>query len=123
MTKFTREDYEMAAKAYWGAEADDVMSFYWDEGEQSIVYIHADNQDHNGNDVELLWNPPEDEGATLRLAVKLGIHSGYNKFTGCGFASWSRGTCGLNEYGPDDPCATTCRAIFRAAIAIGRAMP
>ena len=70
MTTTDRELLERAAKAYWGDEVDDVMSFYWDENEDAIVYTHADNQDHNGNDVELLWRPLEYNGDALSLAVK-----------------------------------------------------
>ena len=44
-----RELLEMAAKAYWAEELDD-MSFRWCENECCILYIHADNQDHNGAD-------------------------------------------------------------------------
>jgi len=67
MTTTDRELLERAAKAYWGDEVDDVMPFYWDENEGAIVYTHADNQDHNGNDVELLWNPLHDDGDEARL--------------------------------------------------------
>ena len=69
-----RELLELAAKAYWAGEIDDVMSFHWDEQEAAIVYTHADNQDHNGNDVELLWTPLADDGDALRLAAKLKLN-------------------------------------------------
>ena len=69
-----RELLELAAKAYWAGEIDDVMSFHWDEQEAAIAYTHADNQDHNGNDVELLWNPLADDGDALRLAAKLKLN-------------------------------------------------
>lgn len=70
-----------------------------------------------------LWNPLTDDGDALRLAVTLGIQSGYSEFSGSGFASWDRGSRSVSEYGPDDPCAATRRAITRAAAEIGKAAP
>lgn len=66
-----RELLEAAAKAYWGDEIDDVCSIEWDDDDQCIAYTHADNQDHNGHDVQMLWNPLTDDGDALRLAVRL----------------------------------------------------
>lgn len=61
------------------------------------------------------WNPLEDDGDALRLAVKLGIGVLYAEFSGEAEARWNRGTFRLAEYGPDDPCVATRRAIVRAA--------
>ena len=68
-----KELLELAAKACWGSEIDDVCSIRWLEVDQCIGYTHADNQDHNGQDVELAWNPLLDDGDALRLLVLLGI--------------------------------------------------
>jgi hypothetical protein len=70
----------LAAKAYWGAEIDDVCSIRWLEADQTIGYTHVDNQDHNGLDVELLWMPLIYDGDAFRLAVslKIDIHYEYN---------------------------------------------
>lgn len=66
-----RELLEMAAKAYFGNEIDDVVSVDWCDSDECIEFAHADNQDHNGNDVWFLWNPLNDDGDALMLAVKL----------------------------------------------------
>lgn len=76
-----------------------------------------------GYDAEpLYWKPLTDDGAALRLAVKLGADI---QPKGHGVEVWvfeSRVSSGVVEYG-DDPCAATRRAIVRAAAEIGRAMP
>lgn len=69
------------------------------------------------------WNPLEDDGDALRLAVKLEIQSGYSELSGCGFAAYGRGSFDCHEYGPEDPCRATRRVITRAAAEIGKAMP
>lgn len=69
-----RELLELAAKAYWGDEIDDVCSIRYDESEQCICFIHGDNQDHNGLDREYAWDPLTDDGDALRLAVALQLH-------------------------------------------------
>lgn len=66
-----RELLEWAAKAYWGDEIDDVCSIRWLEEDQAIGYTHGDNQDHNGEDREFVWNPLTDDGDALRLVAKL----------------------------------------------------
>lgn len=66
-----------------------------------------------------IWNPLEDDGDALRLAVKLEINvlptmeecSARNP----SFTGW------INEDGSRDPFAATRRAIVRAAAEIGRA--
>lgn len=115
-----RELLELAAKAYWGTEIDDVCSVRWLEEEQAVGYTHADNQDHNGCDVELVWNPTTDDGDALRLAVKLRLHvSVFADAIGIGMPS--RGYEESKWVG--DPYAATRRAIVLAAAAIGGAMP
>lgn len=117
MTTFTREDFEMAAKAA-GYTIEGFYPFY------GAVCAG----------LEKFWNPPKDDGDALRLAVALRLSLSFGKSInpstpGQEVAAWK---------GPiDDPfviskvgfmheCdaeAATRRAIFRAAIAIGRAMP
>ena len=126
-----RELLERAAKAHWGDEIDDVCSVRWLETDNAIGYTHGDNQDHNGQDRERVWNPLEDDGDALRLAVKLGLQiRHYPIFEPEKFAvlvvrrAWnadaerdiSRDEM-LHYLG--DPYAATRRAIVRAAAAMG----
>ena len=125
-----RELLEMAAKAYWGDEIDDVVWLRWSDEDQSIAFTHGDNQDHNGNDRELLWNPLIDDGDAFRLAVKLKM---FLDLDGCNAANsddqltvWFGG--GDDEHAgvshdECDPYAATRLAIVRAAAEIGKAMP
>jgi len=69
------------------------------------------------------WNPLENDGDALRLAVKLEIQNGYSELSGCGFAAYGRGSFDCHEYGPEDPCRATRRVITRAAAEIGKALP
>ena len=68
-----REMLELAALAFWGDEIDDVCSIRWLDAEGCIGYTHADNQDHNGNDVDLCWSPHTDDGDSRRLEVALNM--------------------------------------------------
>lgn len=67
MARTDREMLELAAKAFWGDDIDDCCSVRWLEVDQAIGYTHADNQDHNGEDRERVWNPLDDDGDALRL--------------------------------------------------------
>jgi hypothetical protein len=63
---------------------------------------------------EKTWDPTEDDGDALRLAVKLRIRIAGMGQRACAFT-------GLQEFWEDenaDPCAATRRAIVRAAAAI-----
>lgn len=63
------------------------------------------------------WNPLKDDGAALRLAVKLNLLVDNNgPYAEC-FAPTMRNTVAENHNG--DPCAATRRAIVRAAAEIG----
>ena len=64
-----------------------------------------------------VWNPLEDDGDALRLAVQLfrDIHFWYFE-NSVSVGNELRVVCG------DDPCAATRRAIVRAAAEIGRNM-
>lgn len=65
------------------------------------------------------WNPLEDDGDALRLAVKLSLH-----IQPCGADCWVTDLkiTAIEPMG-SDPYAATRRAIVRAAAAIGEAMP
>lgn len=112
MTKFTREDYEMAAKAagYHIASAC--------EGSPVVAFIDGSPCD---------WNPPEDDGDAFRLANRLRICVEFGYCEDDAPVIWvglieDRRNWPRYAHFPD-PNAATRRAIFRAAIAIGRAMP
>ena len=126
--KTDRELLELAAKAYFAQEvADGVCSFWWDEKEQAIVYIHGDNQDHNGNDVELLWIPRDDDGDALRLAGKLYLVVAVMKATHDQPAFTAvyhfNGPEHVSEVHGEDKDAATRLAVLRVAAAIGEKMP
>jgi len=119
-----RELLELAAKAYWGDEIDDVCSIEWDSADNCIAYTHADNQDHNGNDVALLWNPLTDDGDALRLAVKLQIHMAKydNYVSACQLGPAWGGEVVVWDHEEPDPYAATRIAITRVAAAIGKTL-
>lgn len=80
--------------------------------------------------VPLAWNPLEDDGDALRLAVKLELcitqwpnHSQYPPHVMIGYRAGPKsGTNWIQEY-EDDEMAANRRAIVCAAAEIGRAMP
>ncbi len=90
----------------------------------AIQYWHAD-----GYHVALIpnrglwgWNPLQDDGDALRLAVKCGIDIELQE--SCVYASWSDGyKYQLFDWNNGDQYAATRRAITRAAAEIGKAMP
>ena len=119
-----RELLELAAKAYFHKEVEDgICSFWWDEKENAIVYINGENQDHNGNDVELLWIPLDEDGDALRLAVKLKMRvetnaeGAFAAILGPFMEPWAF------EFVGDDACAATRLAITRVAADFGKSMP
>ena len=76
-----------------------------------------------------LWNPLDDDGDALRLAVKLGMRVSTRNggarpiaevMIGYGLLAANSGKAELHG---DDAMAATRRAIVRAAAEIGRAMP
>ncbi len=73
----------------------------------------------NGQD----WNPLEDDGDALRLAVKVGIRPDWGGFDVeiCRTSSGARNFCYVEPHGAD-PYAATRRAIVKAAAKIGRVM-
>ena len=127
-----RELLEAAAKAYWGSEIDDTCSIRWLDIDSCIGYTHGENQDHNGCDIELCWNPLEYDAEAFRLAVKLrldidnGSPSDGNRYVcayRCGIAMVRDPVSEIEEI--EDECqrlAATRRAIVRAAAEIGAAI-
>lgn len=122
MTASTREDFEHAARA---------------AGKHSQAWADPGQINDKGGLVQFIglgrvetWNPRDDDGDALRLAVKLDISVFPPKVADGDFAVASIG----DESGqmPDtwiqekvicgDMLAATRHAIFRAAIAIGKAM-
>jgi hypothetical protein len=91
-----RELLELAAKA---ARIDYVPGESWDE--------------------DAGWNPLEDDGDALRLAVKLNLCVVH---TGIGVSVSEAGCHSSIEHSHPDPYAATRRAIVRAAAEIGRNM-
>lgn len=108
-----RELLEMAAKAVGnGAQ--------WDCGARGMMVLTP-----AGNDA-MTWNPLNDDGDALRLAVKLKLCVDVSDEEG-DRKDVSVGTGDLSvveyEWLGDDPCADVRRAIVRAAAEIGRATP
>ena len=117
-TETDRELLELAARAYWGDEIDDVVSIEWSEEDNAIAYTHADNQDHNGQDVTYCWSPLENDCNAFRLAARLGLVVDFSRpSAGLPF---TRHSYDLSVGGND--VANARLAITRAAAEIGRAM-
>lgn len=126
-----RELLELAARANWMHElANEEVSFRYDEKEGGILYIHADNQGHNGLDREFLWNPLEQDYDALRLAVKLRLDVEFHQDNGGAVSAINYDLCRssnmrLQGAGVDfngDEFSATRRAITKAAADIGRYM-
>lgn len=124
-----RELLELAAKANWRQElADDEVLLRYSERDEGMLYLHADNQDHNGQDREFVWNPLTQNHDALELAVKLHIDLTVNN--GTATAVWVdmdlSETHECFEYcdeafeGIEAKVAAARRAIVRAAAEIGR---
>ena len=120
MAMTDRELLELAAKANWADELDD-MSIRWGDMDDCILFIHADNQDHNGADRELRWDPLSEDADAFRLAIKLAIEISPCPATDSVMCE-PKGSHdsiitveALDEYGAR-------RAIVRAAAEIGKAM-
>lgn len=133
----SRELLELAAKAYWGDEIDDVCSVEWDESCQCIAYTHAGNQDHNGNDQTFIWNPHTDDGDSRRLqaALRISLEFGEVPFKGryarakvtvpCTDGSGHVWEHDAIEYAltPNDMERAARYAVLHVAAAIGKEMP
>ena len=68
------------------------------------------------------WNPLTDDGAALRLAVKLGLCITVDLDNGAETEAWVYASFdnGVQEDHRDDPYAATRRALVRAAAKIGK---
>jgi hypothetical protein len=120
-----RELLESAARANWAQElADDEVSIRYSEPNEGILYLHADNQDHNGHDHEFVWNPLIDDGDALRLAVKLNLRITIeDERCGCVTASWGDdydNHAVTHSETPETAASATRRAIVQAAAKIGK---
>jgi len=73
-----------------------------------------------GNIKSRLWNPLDDDGDALRLAVKLNIFVCVRKD---GFINAGTDEIMFLYRFSDDPCADTRRAIVKVAAAIGKNVP
>lgn len=100
-----RELLELAAKAAG-------ITLEWDGNPEEWMPMYYEGKTYHS------WNPIDDDGDALRLAVKLGM--------GVCFGSnyvIVRGSVQMPTVNnADDPYAATRRAIVRAAAEIGRAM-
>lgn len=115
MTDEDKELLRLAAKAYWHDDIDIFESIELSDYENGILYIDADNQDHNGNDVAMRWNPIEEEYDAFRLLVELEL----NKLDLGGIVmNYTTG----EEYRADKFAAVRL-GITRFAAEIGRKMP
>jgi len=91
-------------------------------------YIYRDNEIYFDGNI-LVWNPLEDDGDALRLAVKLNFcvsqwtkHSGFPPHVMVGYKlSENSGANSIEDHN-NDPYAATRRAIVMAAAEIGRNM-
>ncbi len=123
-----RELLELAAKANWSEDLED-MSIRWGDLDGCILYIHADNQDHNGIDREFRWDPLNEDADAFVLAMRLELgvvckreKDPYEKNRSVVTDPYRVGQLRIVEMHKGDPEAATRRAIVRAAAEIGRAM-
>lgn len=111
MSASDRELLELAARAF---------GLRWD-----TYGIRGDGNWLDGNYQYLeTWEPLEDDGDALRLAVKLQIQVTPGTYNKDEFTAFHAGKGEANEYRKyqQDDYASTRRAIVRAAAEIGRAM-
>lgn len=114
-----RELLEYAAKAA-GIES------FWGAGWESNHMYRSTPRPHSPLPTNTRWNPLDDDGDALRLAVNLGIDLEWRRdgrVAAYRYAT-SHGHCFTAfESSREDRNANTRRAIVRAAAEIGRAMP
>lgn len=102
------------------AKAAGLNDCWFDEFHDDYVVYHQDI------DCNCSWNPLEDDGDALRLAVKLNMQVTSDAFNGDTEILYNHMPLDnvqiLHEDHGDDPCAATRRAIVRAAASIGEQM-
>lgn len=110
-----RELLELAAKACRIVLADEVDSYI--PASRAMWVVGPGGRD-------AIWNPLNDDGDALRLAVKLNMEVCSHANADIGGISWadvSGAVCAYIELPHDgDPMAATRRAIVRAAAELGR---
>jgi hypothetical protein len=101
-----RELLELAAKA--AGYRMDVDGLFYEPGEPTMQN----------------WNPIEDDGDALRLAVKLRLQVTPGTYNSGEFTAYRAGYAECHErvHYQQDQCAATRRAVVRAAAGIGKAM-
>lgn len=115
MTTFTREEFEHAARAVG------IQGAYAAPGELGPSHPAGGIVTYLGFGSVGVWCPPHDDGDALRLAVKLFID--IKQYADHVVAWFDGGYIGTGRvYYDGDPYEATRYAIFRAAIAIGKAM-
>lgn len=113
MTFTDRELLELAAKAAGYEWRKDIAEYRNERGLLGLWIIDP---------MKTSWNPLDDDGDALRLAVKLGIQSDSGIYTKKAWAGVLGNTLMYIEEYDNDPYAATRRAIVRAAAEIGRNM-
>jgi hypothetical protein len=111
-----RELLSLAAKAA-GLYVEYESVWRYQEGAQDFIEVKADKY---GTRVK--WNPLNDDGDALRLAVKLRMTVRSDDVVKRSVAAWDGDRC-LEYWGDQDELQATRKAISRAAIIIGGAMP
>ena len=106
-----RELLELAAKAAG-------LNAVWKEGHCKGGYYEAAFVDGQS------WNPLQDDGDALRLAVKLRLQVTPGTYNSDEFTVYRAGyaECHEHVHYQQDQCAATRRAIVRAAAEIGKAV-
>jgi len=108
-----RELLELAAKAMGWSIPDD---YRWNVERGCFMYVR------HGCSIRQDWNPLEDDGDALRLAVNLGIDWQHDGFTSRHVVAVADDCCYEEPYG-EDKCAALRRAIVRAAAGGAPNMP
>lgn len=110
-TKTEQVQFELAAKAAG------VSVVFSDDGTCYLAEMGG-NQSFR---YRVRWNPRDDDGDALRLAVVLNMRVGVGQVDWAG-GDWV-GSFSEPEEIADDSCAATRLAIFNTAVDIGEAMP
>lgn len=109
MTTFKPEDFEMAARAF---------------GHECVFNLANAPQLWKGGEYVCFWNPPDNDGDSRRLQVACGIALSIDD-DAVDAQSYQGGIYGTTERVKDhggDICKAARYAVFKRAIALGRAM-